>query len=809
MRQFIFILLLAITTVFIVLLSRRLGDLPPLGRLLDPVDGFWANARRVPLPQSLQSADLKNPVQVYLDANDIPHIVAQNDWDLYWAQGYVTAYHRLWQMEFQITKTAGRLSEVLGEITENLDRRQRRYGLGYAAERMLEHMKKNPTTYQMFQAYSQGINAYIQSLDYADYPLEYKLLDYAPQPWSPYKSCLLVKEMADILSTDNKDIENNNLRAQLGDKMFALLFDNVLVDPIAPAGTPFDFTPVVSDTNLAPLEDSLQLPYPLFDNHKELHGSNQVVVGPSLSASGNPLVANEPDLDLGLPSLWYLTHLVHEGDNFHTMGGSLPGLPGVVIGFNDSIAWGLTNANRDLVDWYAISFVNDARKEYLYDNQYYKTEKRVEKIIIRDKGVLYDTVVYTHYGPVVYDRNFGYDHQSKSANLALHWTGHLPSDDWYSIYLLNRARNYDDFKQAIPYLQAPPQNVCVGTAGGDIALWAQGRYPIKRIGQGKLVQDGTSARHQWQGFIPQIQAIHRENPPEGFLSSANEAPAYNEDYPYPIYWYNFERYRSRRLRDRLQTMQHIRPEDLIVLQNDNFNLVAYEALPLMLDSIQRSILNVEESKIYKAIQDWVFFNTPSSVAAVYFDIWFSTFFNILWDEYSTWSGPKYQPSIYKTIELLRTQPMDFAFYDIQKTRKKEQAGDLIRQSFKNIAPTITKWRKKNPQQSLTWGSYKNTTIRHLLRIPPFGVSTPVGGGQNIINAIKKHHGPSLRLVVQLSKQGSTAWAIYPGSQTGHVGHPTYAQWVNQWATQDYLPLLFDKPETLEANTVSTHRLLPE
>ena len=589
-----------LTLLYLWALHTKHGSLPPLGKLLNPIDGFWANAAPIPFPATLPIEGLQKPVEIHWDDAHIPHIIAQTDWDLYAAQGYITAYHRLWQMEFQITKTAGRLSEIIGEATLEIDRLQRRRGIAYAAERMEEAVRKNPASYQVLAGYAHGVNAFIQSLDYQTYPLEYKLLDYAPESWSVYKSCLLMKEMADILSTDNRDIENSHLRQQLGDEQFALLFDEVLLDPIIPVGSQLDIPPLPPE-QLLPLPDSLPLPYPIFENtYENTHGSNQVVIGPTLSASGNVLMSNEPDLDLNLPSLWYLVHLVQPQTTLNTMGGSLPGLPGIVIGFNDSIAWGITNANRDLVDWYAIDFVNESRKEYLYDNQYYKTEKRIEKIIVRDGTTLYDTVVYTHYGPVVYDANFGYNNQSTHANLAMHWTGALPSDDWYAIYLLNRSQNYTDFKQAIPFLQSPPQNICVGTAAGDIAWWAQGKYPIKRQEQGKFVQNGTQSSHEWLGYIPQEHALYRENPPEGFLSSANEAPVANADYPYHVYWYNFSKYRGRRLRERLETMRHIHAEDLIDLQNDNFNLVAYELLPLLLDSVSKNNLSLEQSKIVHA-----------------------------------------------------------------------------------------------------------------------------------------------------------------------------------------------------------------
>ena len=808
------LLSVSLTLALIWVLDSRIAPYPPIGKLLDPINGFWQNAgkEKPSAVQNLTLKGLKSSVKIYWDKHHIPHIVADNDHDLYMAQGYVTASHRLWQMNFQVRKTAGRLSEILGTITLELDRYQRRKGLGYAAEIMEQTLQKDSATFHMNQAYAQGVNAYIHQLKYKDYGIEYKLLDYRPERWSVYKSCLLMKEMADILSLSDRDIENSHLIAQLGKETFELLFADDMADPLAKKGTRF-FSPDA----LSPPYDTLPLPYPLFSHQKipssfplqkrNQHGSNQVVVGKKRSSNGKVLHSNEPDLDLNLPSIWYFVHLI--GKDFQTMGGSLPGAPGVVIGCNDSIAWGLTNAERDLSDWYEIVFTDKTRKEYLYDEERYKSERVVEKIYVRNERVVYDTVVYTHHGPVVYDANFRYERQEKGVNMALRWTGHLPSNEFRGIYGLNRAKNYAQFVQSIADIKCPPQNISLATSKGDIALWVQGAYPIKARGQGKFVQDGSRPQHRWKGFISQAHHIHIKNPDEGCLSAANQAPADTSDYPYYIYSHNFEQYRGRRLSERLAAIQRVQVKDLMALQHDNFNLIAYESLPLMLDSLQATALSIEGAQYYEALRGWDYFNEARKEAPVYFTLWFEAFSELLWDEYHTWKAPKYRPSIYRTITLMHTQPYDFRWYDIVGTTQKETLGILIQQSYDSMVLRVEKWKQQAPKERVSWSHYKNTTLAHLLRIDAFGVKDiEVGGGKHIVNAVQHDHGPSLRLIVSLSPSGAhELFGIYPGSQSGHVGHASYGKWVIPWAKGEYLPLLFSrKTKILQQNASHTQIL---
>ncbi len=805
MKIFKFVFFTILTIVFVVLLNSKHGSVPPLGKFLDPMNGFWSNSgyELIYAPEVLDLKGLEEPVKVYWDKDLIPHIFAQNDHDLYYTEGYTVAFHRLWQMEFQLYKTAGRLSEILGPITTELDRLQRRKGLAYSAHWTLEEIKKDKTTFDMLQAYCDGVNAYIGSLDYKDYPLEYKLLDYEPEPFSPYKICLLLKEMSDQLSSGEADLENTNLVRLLGKETFNFLFPDrdPNLDPIIPVGTKFDFEPLQAPHpgDSFPTEGIMKT----IAKPDPKNGSNNFVVAGSRTQSGNVLLANEPDLGLNLPSIWYAAHL--NSPSVNVMGAVFPGMPGITIGFTDSIAFGFTNAKRDVADWFYIKFRNDKREEYLYDGKWLKTQKVIEPIIIRDQETKYDTVIYTHFGPVTYDKHFMGDGQQ--VNFAFRWTAHDASNDVKLWHHLNRGKNYGDYLEGLKYYSGPPQNIAYGDVHGNIAMWVQGKFPVKFPEQGKFLMDGSLSKYDWGPMIPQNQNLHELNPVRGFVSSANQHPA-DETYPYYVYDYNYEHYRNRRINDRLRLMQAVKPEDMMKLQNDNYNYLAAENLPLMLDSLDTTIFNASRMEVYQLLRKWDFFNDPDRVAPVYFEEWWDQFYDLLWDEFDTMSVSTYRPHNYHTSVLMKNNP-ELAFADVLGTSKKEQFNDLYAMTFISAIDSINSW-KSHHEADLNWGNFKNTTIQHLMRLEPFSVSgVQIGGNSGIVNAASKRHGPSWRMVVELDKAGVKAWGVYPGSQTGNPGNPGYANMISSWATGKYLSLQFTSQQAeLSANAILVQTLNP-
>lgn len=449
-------------------LSINLAGLPPLASIFDPFRGFWQNmsAEEVNSPEEISLEGLMGPVKVSYDTNLVPHVFAENEADLYRVQGYVTAAHRLWQMEFQVRAAEGRLSEVVGEVALRHDREMRRKGLGFGAENKLAFLEKNdPETLRFMQAYAEGVNAYIQELSPGDRPIEYKLLDYQPEPWSPYKSLIFLMNMAETLSGDS-DLAYTNFRNLFGEDWMQQLF------PEYPQGT----VPVVTKQNWGFQPGIPPIPeqnYPdsglvssILPGKVPGYGSNNWAVSGSKTESGNPILANDPHLALNLPSLWYAIQL--STPTYSVKGASLPGAMGVIIGFNERIAWGMTNADRDVKDWYKITFKDHSRKEYLYNGQWIQSTSRLEPIKIKGQQDFVDTVIYTHYGPVVYDRNFLTE--GKPTNFALKWTALEGSNEQRTFLSLNKAADYEDFWKQLVITLLPRRISRLPIVTG-ISLW--------------------------------------------------------------------------------------------------------------------------------------------------------------------------------------------------------------------------------------------------------------------------------------------------------------------------------------------------
>ncbi|MFY0625654.1 MAG: penicillin acylase family protein [Reichenbachiella sp.] len=781
--RFFFFLILTIAVIFI--LNNKQGEIPALGKFMNPFMGFWQNGdeEELSISTELKSDQLKSNVVIHYDEQMIPHIFAKNDYDLYFAQGYTQAVHRLWQMEFQVMNAEGRMSEILGEKAINYDRLKRRKGIVYGAKRSLKQTAKNPKSMNVLQAFCDGINHRINELSYKDYPIEYKLLDYAPEAWTPLKTEIFIHAQSDYLSGAEADLENTNALALFGREKFDILFPDTFdeVDPVIPKGTVWDFDPIVIEDPgiefpLIVTQETIKKPNP--DN-----GSNSFAVGPSKSLNGNVLLANEMDLGLGLPSIWYVMQLNAPGVN--VMGGIMPGIPGIITGFNDSISWGQTNAKQDVVDWYNITFRDAGREEYKYDDKWLKTEKVIERIKVRGSAEVIDTIVYTHYGPVVYDENF--TGKNGKMNYAMKWTGHEDSDGIGVIYKLNRSQNFDQFRKALESWSAPAQNFIYGSANGDIAMSVIGRFPLKWKEQGKFLMDGGDSRQEWNRDIPHDQKPYVINPTQGFVSSANQFPV-DSLYPYYVYDYRYEFYRNRRLNDRLKYLDQVRLDDMMKLQHDNYNYRASESLPLMLDLLDSNLIMGDSQKPYELLSKWDYFNDPERLAPSVYKTWWDALYPLIWDEFEGKDVALIKPHVFNTIYLMKNDSVG-QFFDLESTEKLETLSDLVNQSWIETVEKLTKWEITNGEY--VWFKFKNTGVQHLLRLKPFSFdNVKIGGGRNIVNAASAKHGPSFRMLVEMGKRGVRAWGTYPGSQTGNPGNPGYGKFIEGWAEGKYFSLNF-------------------
>jgi penicillin amidase len=495
------------------------------------------------------------------------------------------------------------------------------------------------------------------------------------------------------------------------------------------------------------------------------------------------------------------------------MGASLPGTPTVIIGFNDSIAWSVTNAQRDLVDWFRITYQDNKKEKYLLDGNWMNTKKVVEPFRVRDMPVFYDTVIYTHWGPVTFDETFYAEDNLE--HHAFRWVSHDPSNEFVTFHLLNRAKNHEQFMTALDSYVSPAQNFVFASVTGDIAMRIQGKYPARRKNEGKFTLDGSKSYNGWHSFIPNEQNVMDKNPERGFVSSANQYPV-DGTYPYYITGTSFENYRNRRINHVLKESSAITPEDMMALQNDNYNLRAAESLPMFLKYLDTTTFSRREKEVYDILKNWNYENSTDSQGASYYEAWWGNLISLTWDELEKENVPLTRPTTFNTIRLIKEKP-DLAFFDIQSTAEKENAHDVVRKAFALSVEDIDNWiqsktdttQTKHPQVKPLWADYKDSYLGHLMRLEALNIHIRAGGGRDIVNAHSRTHGPSWRMVVSLEKSGVRAWGTYPGGQSGNPGSPHYIDMLDRWLYGKYFSLSFPNSlSTAEATTVRSILLNP-
>jgi len=780
-----------ITAILIVALEVKWSmDIPAIAVFLNPATGFWQNgeSKNIIKEKTLKLQGLQGKVTIKYDENMIPHIFAENEHDLYFAQGYVTATDRLWQMDIQTRSASGRLAEVVGPKALGIDRHHRRMGMVLGAERSTEEMLKDPRLSVMVNAYTEGINTYIHQLWKRDYPIEYKLLDYEPEDWKPIDCAYLLKQMTETLAGGTDEPAMTNILKKFGADVTNDLYPDYPFreDPIIPAGTKWDTKILALPKASAQLITSLISPVK-HEQKVEGIGSNNWAIAGSKTASGYPILANDPHLNLTLPSIWYQVQLSAPGVNVN--GVSIPGAPGVIIGYNQKVSWGVTNVDADVLDYYTIKFKDSSRNEYWYNNQWNKTTRRVEKIEMRGQKTLYDTVIYTHHGPVVYE-TIDKRPEIKSrvpVGCAVRWIAHDKSKDLLTFYLLNRAKNYDDYRTALSYYTAPAQNFIFASADKDIAITVNGKFPLKYKDQGKFILDGSNPNDDWHGWIPFEQNPTAKNPERGYLSSANQSST-DPSYPYYLNW-SFGPYeRGKRINNRLAAMTKATVDSMRSIQNDNYSIAAQDILPAMLSYLDPAKMDRQQQDILRILKKWDKFYDANSHGATIFNAWWGKFYGMIWDDDFGDAKGLMLPTRDRTIKLLLKEPQS-KWFDNINTPEKETAEVIIRQSFKATTEQLNKDLGK-PGPAWEWGKVKTSIINHLANVPGFGEGKIIAGGYgSSVNALIDGHGPSWRMVVEMGPKVQ-GYGILPGGESGNPGSVYYNDMLKTWEAGALKPLLF-------------------
>ena len=782
---------------------------PRLGYFLSPQHGFWKNAEKLNtnFDATILANDLKGDVDVYMDDRLVPHIYADNDEDAYYVQGYLHAKYRLWQMDFQTRVAAGRLSEIAGADKLSIDRFFRRLGMVYGAEQTEAFINENnPVMKATVDAYTAGVNAYLKQLAPEDLPFEYKLMNFEPESWTPKKTYLFLMFMSYDLTgrSASADLQLTNTRDYLGYDLFDQLFTNQQdsLDPIIPIGTTYaepsivPVKPLESDmvylkktqqVDIAKLVETPEAPDPN-------NGSNNWAVGGTMTKSGRPILASDPHLGLNLPSLWYEVQITTPTHS--TYGASFPGSPAVIIGFNDSLAWGVTNAGRDVLDYYELKFKDTTQNEYWYNGAWKSMTKRVEVIKVKDSADVIENIAMSHWGPVMFDAYYQ-NAQSNGKYLAVKWTAHNASTGVETFYQLNRAKNIEDYSKAIQLWKCPGQNFVVATKTGDIAIKQQGDFVARWDRQGDFIMPGTDSAYDWQGIIPFEENPMILNPARGFVSSANQK---STDASYPYYLgtaSSFPLYRGISVNQQLAGKTALTAQDMQALQTNNYNVFAQQARPALMKFVEMNKLSIDAQRMVGTMAQWNLYNDPSEKGI--------TIFKLIWDsvEHAVWGDelagsliPLTKP---ESFVLLEQMNRDSNFRVADDIRTKDKIESLKDQVLLGIEKATLKCLELEKENKLSWEAFKATRVLHLTKIPVLSrLNLPIGGGVNIINATGENHGPSWRMIVHLTDE-IEAYGLYPGGQSGNPGSPYYDSFIDYWAAGKYYRLLFLPKEKLKQN----------
>ncbi len=526
--------------------------------------------------KTLQVSGLRDKVTVRRDDRGIPYIEAKNDEDLYFAQGYVTARDRLWQMDLFRRNGRGELAEIFGNTVLEEDKRHRTFGFAHVVE--TEAAQASPQVKALLTAYANGVNAYIASLDAKTLPPEFQLLGYKPRLWTPADSLIIIKNFFEALSSSWRlDLMREALADLPAARRAAMLPETSPLDVLVVGRDKVQKSSFTTDVRKDSKASQAILNELGIDAEIEarslariglyadsLAASNNWVVSGKHTASGKPLLANDPHLAPSAPPIWYMVHLSAPG--MRVAGVTAAGLPGIVIGHNDHIAWGFTNVGADVQDVYLEKFDPQDPKRYMTPTGWREAEIRHEEIKVR-KGftdsatdIVTLDVTVTRHGPIILEK--------EGRRYALRWTALDPQLQSASVnQSLNSARNWKEFTASLQKYPGPIQNMVYADDAGHIGYYAPGKVPLRKSGDGSVPYDGSTDAGEWTSFIPFDKLPHVYDPPTGFIVTANQRIV-GQDYPYFLSHSWAQPYRARRILDLLQAKPKLTADDVRTIQGD-------------------------------------------------------------------------------------------------------------------------------------------------------------------------------------------------------------------------------------------------
>ena len=785
-------------------------------------------AKKTLVPTSGTTAveGLKEEVRIFRDQWGIPHIHAANVEDLFFAEGYTHAQERLWQMEFSRRLACGTLAEMVGELALDIDIFMRTVGLrrtGEEAAKLFEQ-EADELTKRVIAAYVKGVNGFIESHRDSP-PFEFAVLACQPSPWTMADSAACGLLLAWQLGLNwGIEIVRADLIERLGEKRARELL------PFYPPEASIVIPSQRQSSDIASYLLALQKkvtgsaglgPAP--------PGSNNWVIDGSKSTTGMPLLANDPHLLIQMPSVWYEAHLVAPG--FNVTGVTLPGIPPVILGHNERIAWGMTVLPADVQDLYVERFNPDNPHQYLYQGKWEDAKICSEQFHVRGKDEpVTKEVLITRHGPIMDSVMVGFASPEikkwPREALALRWTGHDPSNIplmLQGLIKLDQAGNWEEFREALRLFVCPSQNFVYADVDGNIGYQANSLIPIRAKGQGLVPVPGWTGEYEWVGYIPFDELPSAFNPPTHFIATANNKIVH-EDYPYFITHDWFPSYRARRIVQLLNAREKLSPQDFMEMHGDVYSLWAQELIPFV-TRIKPQDRKQEEALGY--LRGWDSRMDKDSVAASLFHMWYMKLVENtlrdklgqdLYEHYFT-KQIGFNCFHFLAIPDLLEYPGGYWFGDGSESNV-ENRDKLSQLSLEQAIDELTQ-RLGAEMSAWRWGRLHAATFRHLL-----GLTSPldqvlnagpveVGGDWNTVNVGGFDYGagfgpviiPSYRQVIDLGDL-SRSVSMHTTGQSGQPGSEHYRDFVEPWANVEYHPMLFDR-EAIEKEAKELLRLVPK
>jgi penicillin amidase len=792
--------------------GRVLGGVLLLAAVLAVAIIGWAMMiARSALPQldgATPVTGLSAPVSVTRDSRGVPAIEATNLDDLFFAQGYVTAQDRLFQMDLMRRAAAGELSEIVGDVALKHDREQRILGLRATADAGLQHLTAEDREY--FGSYAQGVNAFIE-LHRKSLPVEFRILGYSPRPWTARDSLVIAYQMVETLSTPpDAALTKEKILAKLGPQLTADLYVNTswadhppgVDQPAKGVAIPnAENSPgLAEEKNRAP---ALLAPWiaGFWQQHPHGLGSNNWVISGAHTVSGKPLLSNDMHLGHQMPNLWYEAHL-HAGD-FDVAGVTLPGYPFAIVGHNRRIAWGFTNVGPTVEDVYIETF--DDKGLYLTPEGWKAPQVRRESIRVKGKPDVDVTVLTTRHGPIVSDLAPG-----ETRKISLRWT--LYGGIRNPFFRIDCAQDWQQFRSALNEFDAPGQNVVFADTSGNIGYQATGKVPIRASGDGSLPQDGSDNAHEWTGYIPFDKLPSVLNPPSGVIATANGRIT-PDKYPYSISVEWEAPWRTQRIYRLLGLGQNLAARDMLNVEMDIHSefdrFLAHELANAAAETHKLSSRARDAAEILRRWDGEMDANSaaPSIITTARHELkrqllepklgpaTGSVSSDLNWKSYS-WTMETVWMQNVLAQRPPRWLPSGYSGYN-------DLLAGVLEKAVEKAPADLNSWK---------WGAQNSVTIQNpiLGRIP--GVRRWSGPGENpqsgsgyTVKASGRDYGPSERFTADLSNFDLSTLNTVTG-QSGNILSPHYMDQWEAWYSGHTFPLPFSS--TAVRNSAA-HRMILE